>query len=95
MAIEIDKHGQRVRVTAENRMMYEDGHEQCLCIKSLAAGKTYAFIQAVDLSTNCTKRYWGPLDNTSTITIAQSIEQILLYGGKWPELPAAPADLDR
>lgn len=42
----------------------------------------YAFIEVLD--GDYTKRYWGKYDHDAQ---ADSIKEIMRWGGKWPDLP--------
>ncbi|NQY64154.1 MAG: hypothetical protein HRT38_10555 [Alteromonadaceae bacterium] len=74
-----------------NNVRFDDEHPKCFINFSQAEGRTFAFVQALDLGLkNCrhkqpmTKCCWGIWDHSEP---EKSMSNILNYGAKWPSLP--------
>lgn len=79
-------------VTVEvNGMLYQDYHEDCMCIHARTHTGSYAFLQVLDQATGMQKRYWGAFDVERP---EKSIERIMREGGAWPSLPPAGDKVD-
>jgi len=73
-----------------NNLLFDDSHEDCHLVISSSQGQTFAFVQALDLGMAHSRhkkpiksRYWGTWDFSNQ---QESLEEILKYGGKWPDL---------
>ncbi|EAS2762985.1 hypothetical protein HF504_22305 [Enterobacter hormaechei] len=65
-----------------NGLVYDSTNPKCKCILSNSQNTLYAFIEVLD--GDYTKRYWGKYDHDAQ---ADSIKEIMRWGGKWPDLP--------
>ncbi|EAQ8948821.1 hypothetical protein ZP73_003604 [Salmonella enterica subsp. enterica] len=67
-----------------NGLVYDSTNPKCKCILNNSQNTLYAFIVVLD--GDYTKRYWGKYDHDAQ---EASIKEIMLWGGKWPDLPEA------
>ena len=75
-------------------LVYDDESPLCQLIVTSSQGFQYAFMQCLDSDLSDyragkakrVKRYWGAFNHD---TKEESIRDIMHYGGKWPDLPAA------
>ncbi|MGJ0637483.1 hypothetical protein [Xenorhabdus bovienii] len=70
-----------------NNLLYDSTNSNCKCILADSQGKIYAFVQVLDIGmpeSLLIKRYWGVYEHNDP---EASIKNILMYGGKWPNLP--------